>query len=316
MRIRNFASSDYQSIVDIHNTVYPNRSMTVQAWVEADKQRKPKYKHHRWVALEDEHVVGFGYYSQTFFDYHPRKFTIAIEVLPDYRRRGIGSALYDRIMVGLRPFAPHKLRADGYGNLPEGVRFLQARGFEEVFRETPLHLDVMAFDPTPYSGLEEKLSAQGIEIKTLRDLDDDPNRDRKVFDLYWELTRDVPSEGEIAEMDFNDWVDWTLKNPLVPHDGYFIAVQGDEYIGISEFGKYRQSDALQAGLVGVKRAFRRRGIALAMQIRGIAYARKNGHPLIKTSSAVGNIPMQSLYERLGFARQPDWIQFEKVCREE
>jgi RimJ/RimL family protein N-acetyltransferase len=32
-----------------------------------------------------------------------------------------------------------------------------------------------------------------------------------------------------------------------------------------------------------------------------------------TSTAVVNVAMRALYERLGFARQPDWIQMEKVC---
>jgi len=316
MRIREFRSNDYPSIVNIHNTIYPNNPTTVEAWTAGEKQRDPKCKTGQWVALQDRRVVGFGGYSQGIFDYHPQKFYIVVEVLPDYRWRGIGSALYDRIEAGLEPFDPIRLRADGYGNLLEGVRFLERRGFVEGFRERPLQLDVMAFDPQPYTGLEEKLCAQGVEIKTLRDLEGDPDRDRKVYTLYWEATEDVPKEQEITPMEFKEWVKWTMNDPLVPHDGYFIAIHGNAYVGISEFGLYRESDALQAGLVGVKRPYRGRGIALAMQIRGIAYARENGHPLIKTSTSVTNQPMLSLYTRLGFASQPDWIQLEKVCREQ
>jgi len=314
MNIREFTAHDFPVIAQIHNAIYPHHATTPQAWSEADEQRNPKCKQRRWVAVHDAGVVGFGGYSQHLFDYHPLKFHVVLQVLPDFRRQGVGSALYDQLMAALRPFEPAKLRADGYGNLLDGVRFLERRGFVEVFRERPLHLDVMAFDPTPYSGLEEKLRAQGIQIKTLRDLQADPQRDRQVYDLYWEATGDVPSEAEITPMDFEEWVDWTLKDPLVPHDGYFIAVHNDEYVGLSEFGKYRASHALQAGLVGVKRAYRRRGIALALQLKGIAYARANGHPLIKTSTSVTNRPMLRLYERLGFVPQPDWIQLEKVCR--
>jgi ribosomal protein S18 acetylase RimI-like enzyme len=316
MKIHAFTTHDFPAIVEIHNTIFPRAATTPEAWATADAQRHAKCQRRRWVASQDAEVVGFAGYSQHIFDYHPHKFYITVQVLPDYRRQGIGSALYDRLMAGLRPFDPLKLRADGYGNLPDGVRFLEQRGFAEVFRERPQHLDVMAFDPEPFSGLECKLRAQGIEIKTLRDLEGDPQRDRKVYDLYWEATADVPKETEIAQMDFEEWVDWTLRDPLVPHDGYFIAVHKEEYVGLSEFGKYRASDALQAGLVGVKRAYRHRGIALALQLRGIAYARANGHPLIKTSTSVSNRPMLHLYERLGFVPQPDWIQLEKVCRAE
>jgi hypothetical protein len=92
--------------------------------------------------------------------------------------------------------------------------------------------------------LEAKLRAQGIEIKTLRGLEGDPDRDRKVYDLYWAVMEDVPKENDITPMDFIEWAEWTLQDPLIPHDGYFIAVDGDENIGISEFGKNRGDDAL------------------------------------------------------------------------
>jgi GNAT superfamily N-acetyltransferase len=314
VRIREFTPIDYHAIVGIHNTIYPNLAVTEEAWTNRDRQRDPKYKSQRWVALEDERVVGYGLYSQQIFNYHPHKFNIAISVLPQYRRRGIGSALYDQIMEGLLPFGPQKLRADGYGNLMEGVRFLLKRGFQEVFRETPLHLDVMTFDLTSYQGLEAKLRAKGIEIRTLRDLEGDTDRDRKVYDLFWEATQDVPHEGEIAKMDFAEWAEWTLQDPLVPHDGYIIAVHEDEYIGISEFGINQSDNTLQAGLVGVKKAFRKQGIALAMHLRAISYAKRNGYALIKTSTATGNVPMRSLYDQLGFIPQPDWIQLEKLVR--
>ena len=315
VRIRECAPGDYPAVVEIHNVTYPERTIAVEALAKGDRQSDHKYECQRWVALRDERIVGFARYSQHIWDYHPHKFHIDVAVLPDHWRQGIGSALYDRLMAGLQPYKPQKLRADGYGNLPEGVCFLQHRGFKDVFRETPLHLEVMAFDPAPYTGLEAELRAQGIQIKTLRDLEGNPGRDRKVYDLYWLVSEDVPREGELRPMDFDEWARWTTREPLVPHEGYFVAVHGDEYVGISEFGRIRGDDSLRGGLVGVKRAFRRKGVALAMQVRAVAYAREQGYALIKTSTAVVNHAMRSLYERLGYLRQPDWIQMEKVCDE-
>ena len=202
VRIRESTPIDYHDIVGIHNTIYPNRALTEEAWINHDRNLDPKYKSQRWVAFEGERIVGYGLYNQQIFNYHPRKFNISISVLPQYRRRGIGSELYDRIIEGLLPHVPQKLRADGYGNQMEGVRFLLKRDFNEVFRETPLHLDVMAFDSTSFEGLEARLRIKGIEIRTLRDPEGDADRDRKVYDLFWETTQDVPHEGEIAKMDF------------------------------------------------------------------------------------------------------------------
>ena len=213
VNIRVCTPEDYAAVVGVHNLVHPERPITIEGLVEGDRRRDPKYRHQRWVALQEARVVGFCVYGQQVDDYHPNKFHVDLAVLPDYRRRGIGSALYDQLAAGLAPFEPQKLRADGYGNMPEGVRFLQQRGFQEVFRETPLHLEVLAFDPGPYAGLEEELRAQGIEIQTLRDLEGDPDRDRKVYDLYWEMEADVPREDEPHPIAFGEWVKWTMKNP-------------------------------------------------------------------------------------------------------
>ena len=315
MHIRPFAPDDYPAVVDIHNSlniVWPERPRTPEAWAATDRNRGANYKLQRWVAVEEDRVVGFSSYAQGPWEYPPQSFYVNVEVFPDYQRRGIGSALYDQVMEGLQAFHPPALRADAFTNLPQGFTFLQKRGFYEAFRETPVHLDVAAFDPGPYAGLEAKLKAEGIVIKTLQELETDPGRDRKVYDLYWEANRDVPHEGEESEKpDFDAWLSWGFNDLSILHDAYFIAVHGDEYIGLREMGKYPDSDMLLGSLLGVRREYRNRGIGLAMQLRGIAYAREHGYRLLKTCTAIQNAPMQALFNKLGYARDPEWQQCQR-----
>ena len=140
----------------------------------------------------------------------------------------------------------------------------------------------------------------------------DIGRNRKVYDLYWEANEDVPHEGEQTEKpDFDQWLTWGLNDPSILQDAYFIAVRGDEYIGLRELGTYPGSDMLLGSLLGVRRAYRNRGVGLAMQLRGIAYAREHGYRLLKTCTAVHNIPMQALFNKLGYARDPEWLQCQK-----
>ena len=314
MKVRIFTPDDYPAMVAIHNSmniIWPERPRTPEAWAKADRNRSPKFKYQRWVAVEDDSVVGFASYGQSAGDYHPQRFYINVEVRPECQRRGIGAALYDQVMEGLQVFDPRVLRADAFTNLPQGFSFLQRRGFYEAFRETPVHLDVNAFDPGPYAGLEAKLSAQGIVLKTLREMESDPGCDRKIYDLYWQVDQDVPhEEAQIEKPDFDEWMTW-LNDPSILQDAYVIAVQGDEYVGLRELGKYQDSDVLLGGLMGVRRDYRNRGIGLAMQLRGIAYAREHGYRLIKDCTAVQNAPMQTLFNRLGYARAPEWQQCQK-----
>ena len=164
INIRNFIAEDYQAIVDIHNSlniVWPERPRTPEGWAEADRNRNPKCKYKRWVAVKDGIVVGFGYYGQSIYEYHPQRFTINVEVSPNYQQQGVGSALYDRIIAELQPFDPRVLRADAFTNLPQGFSFLQKRGFYEAFRETPVHLDIKSFDPSPYAESRSETTRQG-----------------------------------------------------------------------------------------------------------------------------------------------------------
>jgi ribosomal protein S18 acetylase RimI-like enzyme len=315
MKIRTLTPEDYPALVDIHNRLniaWPERPRTPESWAKSDSNRSPNSRHQRWVAVEDGQVVGFASFAQDPWNYPPQSFTINVEVSPEYQRRGIGSALYDQVMDGLQVFNPPALRADAFTNLPQGFDFLHKRGFYEAFRETPVHLDVSSFDPSPYAGLEARLKADCIVIKTLRELELDPDRNRKLYDVYWETSDDVPHEGDQSERpDFEEWLGWGLNDPNVLPDAYFIALHGNDYIGLRELGSYADHDALLGGLLGVRREYRQRNIGLALQLRGIAYAREHGYRLLKTCTAVQNAPMQALFNKLGYARDPEWQQCQK-----
>ncbi|MBK8047401.1 MAG: GNAT family N-acetyltransferase [Anaerolineales bacterium] len=78
-----------------------------------------------------------------------------------------------------------------------------------------------------------------------------------------------------------------------------------------ELSKDPDNNILLGGLLGVRRDHRRQGIGLAMQLRGIAYCRAHGYPQLKTCTAIQNAPMQAMFNQLGYARDPEWIQCQK-----
>lgn len=71
---------------------------------------------------------------------------------------------------------------------------------------------------------------------------------------------------------------------------------------------------LLGGLLGVRRSYRNRGIGLAMQLRGIAYAREHGYKQLKTCTGIQNAPMQAMLNKLGYTRDPEWQQCQKDIR--
>ena len=51
---------------------------------------------------------------------------------------------------------------------------------------------------------------------------------------------------------------------------------------------------------------------MALKLHVIKYAKEHGYTLIKTWNDTENLPILALNEKLGFVRQPAWVEYEKV----
>jgi len=257
--------------------------------------------------------MGVGYYNQSIWFAHPQYFILSISVLPENRRSGIGSALYDTILHGLQPFDPLALRASTSQDQPDSIRFLEKHGFREVIRDIESELDVQAFDLSRFSALEDRFQSKGIQIKTLPQLENDPARNEKLYDLDWDISLSVPGDLAvgIGRRGLDKYVEYAISGPSVLPDGFFVAVKEHEYVGLSHVLSSKKGISLYQGLTGVKPPYRRLGLGLALKLRAIAYAQVNGYVRIYAENDAKNIPMLAMNERLGYVRKPDLITFEK-----
>jgi GNAT superfamily N-acetyltransferase len=314
--IRPFEPDDYPAINDILNAIYPEYPGSVEEMQFNDEHRDPKCKRQRLVAERDGQIVGVAEYNQYVSMYHPQRFQVGVEVKPDCQGQGIGSLLFDHLRAALQPFDPLSLRSGVREDMVRGVEFLKHRGFVEDLRNWESRLDVAQFDPAPFAKAEEQVLAQGIEIKTLRELESDPDRNPKLYELNWEVLQDEPSPEPPTKPSYEFFLDRLAHNPNLLPDAYFIAVHGNEYVGLSSLWSSQGNQDLYTGDTGVSRSYRRRGVALALKVRGILYAKAHGHPIVKTWNESRNQPILALNGRLGFVRQPAWINFLKVIEAE
>ncbi|MBN1963445.1 MAG: GNAT family N-acetyltransferase [Anaerolineae bacterium] len=307
--------ADYQAVVAIHNAIFPDTPAAVEDYEEHDARCGPPYKTGRLLAAVDGQVVGMALYAQYAWSYHPQRFYVTVQVMPGWWRRGIGGALYDALLTDLEPFNPAELCCPVREDQADGLDFVARRGYAETFRIAESRLDVRTFDPTPYADLEAELAARGIVIKTLRELAPDPDRDRKLYDLDWELGQDVPGAEIFTRVPFEKWRAETIGAETLLPDAYFIATHGQQYIGMSDLWAERASDMLDTGSTGTRRDYRGLGVATAMKVRGICWAQVNGKSFIKTGNAADNQAMRSINRRLGFVKQPDHIDHRLTLRD-
>jgi GNAT superfamily N-acetyltransferase len=213
----------------------------------------------------------------------------------------------------LAPFDPQTVRISVREDRPHSIRFLAQRGFNEMMREWESRLDVAAFDASPYVEAFDAPARHGVTIRTLAELQAiDPDWGPKCHALETELFRDVPSTNAPTEVPFEVWWDEVRSHPGMLPDAYFVAVHDGQYVGLSTLHRDCTGGYLDTGLTGVIRSYRRKGIALAMKLRAIEYAQAVGAPEIRTWNETGNTGMLSINVRLGFLRQPAWIEFAKT----
>jgi GNAT superfamily N-acetyltransferase len=312
MIIRPFdgSESDIQAITDIDNAVWPDYPTTVEEFKHNESTRDPKYMHQRPLVEIDGQVVAHCVVCEPWWSMKPGKYYIDISVHPEYRRQGIGSACYEHLMGTLAEYGPTLIEATTRENQAGALRFLTKRGFKQTMREPVSYLYVDQFDPAPFSELSAKVVRLGIRMRSLSHIaESDPDCKRKLWDLYWELEQDVPCTDPPTRPSFENFQERTLGSPQFSADGHMIALDGDRWVGMSVLWlSQAENDKLYTGLTGVSREYRRKGIATAMKVRAIAFAKDYGAKIIETSNEEGN-PMYDLNLKLGFEPQSAWLEF-------
>ena len=313
MLIRPSTPDDYAAIADLITQTSHNYIVTPDQLAYADANREAKIKFGRWVAEQADQVIGFAMHTQYLDLYDVDKLWVAVRVYPDHQRQGIGTQLYNRLLANVAPYDPVALRVTVREDVPASLHFATKRGFTEYSRRWESTLDVAAFDPKPYADLIAKLAAQGIVIKSLADLVDDPARDEKFYHLQVAIDQDVPMADAYTPPTREQFQKMVFENPDFMPEATFVAVHGDAYIGVcSHFRTTPQT--LYIDLTGTRAEYRRRGIALALKVRGIQFAQAQGYRQMGVTNDPVNTGMLAINEQLGFLRQPAQIKLEKVLR--
>ena len=307
---------DYQHAVDIGNAVWTEYPETVAEWKESDEKRSKAVKWGRYFAAIDGQTVGYAYYSQSVWINHPGKLSVGVLVLPAYRNRGVGAALWQHLRREIEKFDPLRLMTGTREDYVESVRFAQKLGFTERMRDWESRLDPASLNPADWERYRRRIAEQGIAIRTVVELESDPNRDRKLYELEWAIDQDVPSPEPPSKLPFEEFQKVWERTNLIP-EAWFVAVDNGEFVGMSNLW-LSQADPkiLYVGLTGVIRSHRNRGIATALKLQTVDYAREQGISEIRTWNETNNKAILDINDRMGFVRQPAHIDFVKEMRAE
>lgn len=279
----------------VRNAVVPREPVTAEE-VARSRVRKPGDV--RMLARVDWHVAGCA--GAVPSDLPDRTYA-AIAVLPEFRRRGIGSAFLARVAVLAREHGSSIVS----GAIEEGdeaaAAFAARFGFEEAFREIEV---VRILDEAEDDGP----ALPGIEIVPVGDR---PGLLEGAYAVAREALPEMPLPEPYLVPPLAQWAEEDATGPGVLHDAALVALDGGRVVAFSGLLRRAADPRLaEHGLTAVARSHRGRGIATALKRRQIAWASRHGYRELVTWTQEGNEAMQAVNRKLGYEERPAWIRLE------
>jgi len=236
-----------------------------------------------------------------------------VGVAPAYRRQGVGTRLAEEVEHFAASNDVRWVEAEvRESNLPVSLPFVRQRGYVELERyrtsvQTPATVDLGGL-----MALRSRLEGEGIETLAFPAIDSPPARD-ELYRLTMQIWRDMPREPHV------DWQDPSpeafsrgiFERPSVLLDGFFVARHGERIVGLSYLARRPDGDA-EVGDTGVRRDYRRRGIARALKMMVTRYATEHGIERVHTDNRADNAGMLAINRELGFVPGEEIVIFEKT----
>lgn len=309
---------DYETAVNLRNANYPDSPDDTTSWRHYDRARDKRYFYQRDLFELDGRLVAYSLVMEPNWSYRPGKYFIMAELDPEYESDWLRTAVWDHMLAVVagqeRSDKPlNTLTSAAREDRASHVAFLESQGFERGLRYPESELNVQQFDASRFADTLDRVAASGIAMMPLKELmETDPNWQRKLYELECEIDKDIPSPEPLTSDSFEVFIRKRLESPNLMPEAFFIAIDGDQYVGLSALWRNNSNpDLLQTGLTGVLRSHRRRGIATALKVKAIEFAQAYGVDMIDTENEENN-PMLQINVALGFTPRPAWLDFLKT----
>jgi mycothiol synthase len=279
---------DLARLCEIWAEITPREPMTPEQLLRR-KERQPDRLY--LLAEVEGETVGLALVAPTD---SPNRRYVGVRVLPEWRRRGIGSALIQPALTHARSLEPEWISTQVSEADPESVAWAQRHGFEEFRRDVELLLRLRGDERPPPS-------PPGIEIVEIT-----PDLYKAAYGLAKEAWEDLPVSMLVEVAPFEVWLEEDMPGPIA-----FAAMEDGEMVGFAGLVGRDAPGLLEHGLTATRRAHRRRGIATALKRTEIAWAAAHGYSELITFTQDENEGMQAINLALGFVPQPPWISMRR-----
>lgn len=234
----------------------------------------------------------------------PNHFYLNVMVGVPWRGQGIGSRLYAEGAAFAQAHGATHLEAEVRDNDPAALRFAETRGFCRVAHTFESVLDLDGFDETPFLGHLTRAQAAGVRFFSLADLGTlSEDNLRRLYDLNRAAALDNPGNPGVFEP-FESFRHTVFEASWFRPDGQWLAADGERWVGLAAVVLYPESHSSYNGFTGVDAAYRGRGLATALKLLAIRWARAQGARSMRTDNDSRNAAMLAINHKLGYRSRP------------
>jgi mycothiol synthase len=281
------SDADLAAYCDVWTAITPREPSSLDQ-VKRRFERQPERLY--LVAEAAGRIVGLGFAGPS---QSSERTALAVRVLDEHRRRGIGSALLGRLLRYSADLSP--VWASGMVSEDDvsSVEWVQRRGFEEYGRQIELSRPVQKHE-------DRASEPAGIEIAELSD-----GHLEGAYAVAVECFPDMPVTPPIPAPPYEEWLEEEVPGPVT-----FVALDQGRVVGYAALLD-RVEGLAEHGLTAVLRSHRGRGIATALKQAQLRWASEHGYRELATWTQDGNAAMQAVNLKLGYRLRPAVINVRK-----
>lgn len=285
------SDSDWQEALAIRAKLHPEFPVSQAEYESEDKMFEDKVRY-RNLIIKEQHIVGMVMFAEAFWYSEPNGFAGRVVALPDDLETF--ECGFRHLLELAEKHQAAKIHSGIEDRRPDIVSLAERLGWKTKMAQKVSRLDLANFDKQVGDIDYEILSLPELKVR---------KPDTWLHD-YWrldmDLLRDVPMTGEFVE-DTIEFFEQFLDHPGFSHEGLLFAVMPDGTLAGTTSLSPSLVDPMVGitALTGVRREYRRRGIAKALKTRSLLWGREQGIEFVMTDNEEKN-PMYLLNEELGF----------------
>lgn len=221
--------------------------------------------------------------------------------------------MLDRAEAFARSNGGTKVTAFVPDEFPSGRPFIEGHGYRETRRLFESVLEVAKVRESDVEVARGRVHESGLRVVTLTELGDTDEARRMLHAVTAECDLDEPATAEYGGLEWDDYRRAVFEASWFRPEGVFIALDGQEWAGIHIIGPMEDSPVadMNTDFTGVRRPYRGQGLATALKLLGVGYARETGGTRILTHNDSANAPMLAVNQKLGFVARSGLLMMSK-----